>query len=240
MTKTMLTLTTLAVLAIAAVGVPALAKPGSDGSGSGDHRGPGAQGNRTADHPALNRTERQDARESRHEAMRDAHDQWQDCKREYRDNETLNVSMQQHCMADKDFFLNATHARREAHADIGAIIGLERRLGRLEERKILLQHELNDSSNLTGNQSAELQHRIDKISSEQEKVVAHLEKLRARLKSLDDKWETVREHVAERRHKGLDDGLEDHEDDGSASGSASASDSDSESESDSASDSSSA
>jgi len=219
MNKTMLTLTTLAVLAVAAVGVPALAKPGpgsaSDHPSAGDQRQDRQQA----------RDDRQQLREDRRQAMRDAHDQWQDCKREYRDNETLNVSMQQHCMAEKDFFLNATHARREAHADIGAIIGLERRLGRLEERKILLQHELNDTGNLTGNQSAELQHRIDKISSEQEKVVAHLEKLRARLKALDDKWETVREHVAERRHKGLDDGLEDD----SASESASESDSESSS-----------
>jgi len=230
--KTMLTLTTLAVVAIAAVAVPVLAKPG-DGSGPGpasDHRGPG--GNATD-----RREARQDARESRHEAMRDAHDQWQECKRDYRENHSLNDSMQERCMADKDFFLNATQARREAHADIGAILGLERRLGRLEERKILLQHEMDSNASLNDTQKAELQHRIDKIQDHEEKLVVELQKLRSHLKDLDGKWTSVREHIAERRHKGLDDGLEDSdaEDSGASdSGSASASSSDSDSDSGSA------
>jgi hypothetical protein len=201
MKRTLLTLGTLAVLSLAAVAVPALAKPG-DGP-DGGHPGPGPGDDR------LNRTDRQDARESRHEAMRDAHDAWQACKRDFRDNQSLNESMQHFCMAEKGFFLNATQARRQAHAEIGAIIGLERRLGRLEERKILLEQELNDSSNLTANETADLQARIDKIQDHEVKVVAELQALRAELKALDGKWATVREHILERRHKGLDDGLED-------------------------------
>ena len=197
---TLLSLGILGLLALSAIAVPVLAKPG-DGSGRpGPGPGPGDR---------MNATERQDRVQERRDAMRDAHDQWQDCKREYRDNHTLNDSMQQHCMADKEFFLNATHARREAHALIGAIVGLERRLGRLEERKLILEHQLNGSSNLTANQTAELQHRIDKIQAHEEKVAAELQKLRDHLKALDDKWQSVREHIAERRHKGLDDGLED-------------------------------
>jgi hypothetical protein len=217
--RTLLSLGVLGLLALASIAVPVLAKPGD---GSSPHPGPGpGPGDR------MNATERREQAQERRDSMRDAHDAWQDCKREYRDNQTLNVSMQKYCMADKDFFLNATHARREAHALIGAIIGLERRLGRLEERKILLEQELNDSSNLTGNQTAALQQRIDKIQAHEEKVVAELQKLRDHLKVLDDKWESVREHVAERRHKGLDDGLESESD----SDSASESDSDSESSS---------
>ena len=200
---TLLSLGVLGLLALAAVAVPVLAKPGP----GPDH--PSADRDNRPDRGApVNKTERQDAREERRDAMRDAHDQWQECKGDYRENHSLNDSMQERCMADKEFFLNATHARREAHALIGAIVGLERRLGRLEERKVLLQHEM-DNGSLNETQKAALQHRIDKIQDHEEKVVVELQKLRAHLKDLDGTWESVRQHIAERRHKGLDDGMQD-------------------------------
>ena len=218
-TRTLLSLGTIGLLALAAIAVPVLAKPGPGSDG------PGTRDNPDRDRPALNQSERQDLRGERRDAMRDAHDQWQECKRAFHNETDLNQSMQEHCMGEKAFFLNATHARREAHALIGAIVGLERRLGRLEERKILLEQAMSNAS-LNETQKAVLQARIDKIQDHEEKAVAELQQLRDHLKDLDAKWESVREHIAERRHKGLDDGLEDHE-----SGDDSGSGSDSESES---------
>jgi DNA repair exonuclease SbcCD ATPase subunit len=229
------------LLAVTAFATSAAAKPGPE-SGDGSHRGPGPGGNQTADDHKGPRQELRDnrsaERKDRHEAMRGAHDAWQDCKRDFRAaNGTLNESMQEHCMAEKSFFLNATHARREARALVGAIAALERRLGRLEERQHLLEDRL-AGGNLTGNESAAIQKRIDHIEEEQDRMVDKLQDFRARLAGLQDKWQTVRHDLSERRHHGEDDGLGDDSDDSASdSSSESASESSSESASESSSES---
>ena len=159
-----------------------------------------------------------DARE-RHERMREAHDAWQDCKEDHR-NSSLNESMQRYCMAEKGFFLNATHAKREGRALYGAIAALERQIGRLELREMALEEKL-ASGNFTGNQTAEsVQAAIEKIDAAQERLAEKLEALKARLDALHEKWQTVRDHVKERRH-GDDDEDDEEDDDESSSGSSS-------------------
>lgn len=153
----------------------------------------------------------QEHREVRKEKMEDAKDAWQGCKRASRDNVSLNESAQRRCMAEKSFFLNATHARREAKALYGAIAALERQIGRLEVREMHLEQVL-ESGNFTGNQTAEsVQAAIDKIDAHQERLGEKLEGLKARLDALHEKWQSVRDHVKDRRH-GEDDEGEDGED----------------------------
>src|SRR5687767_15527701 len=111
----------------------------------------------------------------RHERMRAAHDAWQDCKAEAR-NATGNGSHVERCGDEKSFFLNATKARREAHALHGAIGALERRLGRLEAREIALEQSLEDG-NLTANETAAIEAKIAKIDAHQDRMAERLQAL---------------------------------------------------------------
>lgn len=221
-TRTTLAVTMLCIglLALTALASPVIAKPGEASDGDRPDRRADAQErmeNRSAD------------REARHGQMRDAHDAWQACKRE---NATENVSMQERCGDEKAFFLNSTHARREGRALHGAIAALERRIGRLEAREIALEQQLADG-NLSANETAAIQEKIEKIDSHQERMVERLQHLQDRMDALHAKWQSVRDHVAAKRHGG------DDSEDESESESESASESSSESASESASESSS-
>jgi hypothetical protein len=217
-TRTSLAFAALAVglLAVTAFASTVAAKPGDDG--------PMAQERREA---AKSQMENRSAeRQDRHELMRSAHDAWHDCKREA--NATGNDSMKERCRDEKAFFLNATKARREAHALLGAIAALERRIGRLEAREIALEHQLEDG-NLSANETAAIQQRIEKIDSHQDRMAEKLQDLRDRLEARHAKWQSVRDAVADHEDDDEDDdGAED--DDGESE-----SISESESESDSAS-----
>lgn len=164
----------------------------------------------------------QEQRDVRKEKMEVAKDAWQDCKRASHDNVSLNESAQRRCMAEKSFFLNATHARREAKALTGAIAALERQIGRLEVREIHLEAKL-ASGNYTGNESAEsIQAAIEKIDAHQERLAEKLADLKARLAALHEKWQTVRDHVAASRHgQGDDEAGDGEEGDGGEDSSAS-------------------
>lgn len=213
-----LALLAVGLLAVGAFATTAAAQPGDD-SPSSDHRGPRERAQeRMENRSAENRSaDRQD----RHERMRDAHDAWQACKRE---NSTANVSMQERCGDEKAYFLNATHARREAHAHIGAIAALERQIGRLEVREMRLQDKLDDG-NLSANQTASIQERIDAIQDAQERLADKLERLKARLGSLEEKWASARDEVKERRHSDDEDDEDDEDDSESSSSSSSGSES---------------
>ena len=225
--KTFLALLCVGLLAVTAIASTASAKPGDGEDGSGDDRRGPRSGNETDDRKGPRqelRDNRSDDRMDRHERMRAAHDQWQACKREAR-NESMNASVQERCMEEKAFFLNATHARREARALVGAIAALERRLGRLEEREHLLEDRL-AAGNLSANETAAIQQRLDKIEEHQDRMVEKLQDLRARLAALHDRWHAAREH----KEHGDD---EDDDSDESESESSSSSESSSESQSES-------
>lgn len=213
-------------LALAAVGLLALgglataaAQPGGDDDSSGDRRG-------QRDERREQVEERRNETRERHDKMREAHDKWQDCKAAGRGNASLNESAQRRCMAEKSFFLNATQARREARALHGAVGAIERQMGRLEAREIALEQKL-ASGNLTANETERAEAAIAKIDGHQDRLAEKLEKLKARLDALHAKWQSVRDHVADRRqHEGDDEDKDDDEDDGpepSASGSGSSS-----------------
>ncbi|MHB1262653.1 MAG: hypothetical protein ACYC2H_13180, partial [Thermoplasmatota archaeon] len=82
----------------------------------------------------------------------------------------------------------------------------------------------------------ELQEKIEKIDSHQERMAERLADLRERLDARHEKWQSVRDEVADRRHgdDGDDDESEDESDDDSSE-SESESESGSESESETAS-----
>ncbi|HUR25603.1 MAG TPA: hypothetical protein VM327_06285 [Candidatus Thermoplasmatota archaeon] len=232
--RTTLTLSLLCfgLLAVAAFAAPATARPGpgeqaDDRPDRPDRRA--AMENRTADgnytgHHA-ERENRSAQRMDRHEHMRAAHDAWQACKRE---NSTANESVQVRCGDEKSFFLNATKARREGRALIGAIEALERRLGRLEAREIALEQKL-ESGNLTDNETAAIQEKIEKIDSHQERMAERLQDLTERLEHRQAKWQAVRDEVADHRH-GHDDADESKEDGDDADSSESESESEDPSE----------
>jgi chromosome segregation ATPase len=213
MSKTPLTITLLCVglLAATAFASTVAAKPGDEGRSGSDR--PAA---------AKERMENRSAeREDRQDKMRSAHDAWQECKRDA--NATGNESMKERCGDEKAYFLRAAHARREAHALLGAIAALERRLGRLEAREILLEQKL-ESGNFTGNETAEsIQQKIDQIDSHQEKMVERLQELRERLEARHAKWQSVRDEVEEHRHGADDEDDGDDEDDSEESASESSS-----------------
>jgi hypothetical protein len=227
MTKTTLFLTIAAVglLAVGGLATAVVAKPGPGrGDQADDHRGP-RDGNATREERQAMRSNHTAGNHSadrmdRHERMRAAHDAWQDCKREA---VAANESVPDSCGSEKAFFLNATHARREGHALVGAIAALERQIGRLEVRQMALEDRLEDG-NLSANQTAAIQERIEKIDAAQERLAEKLDQLKARLDALHEKWQSVRDEVKERRHGEDDqDDEEDEEDLGSSSSSSSSS-----------------
>ena len=219
MTKTTLALTMLCIglLAASAIASPVTAKGGDEDRPASDRRDAMKERmeNRTAE-----RENHTADRMDRHERMRAAHDAWQECKRDA--NATGNESMKERCGDEKAFFLRAVHARREAAALHGAIAALERRLGRLEAREIALEQQIEDG-NLSANETARLQAKIDKIDSHQERMVERLEALKDRLEARHAKWHAVIDDA--------DDADEDDEDDEDDDESESESDSESESES---------
>lgn len=218
-TRNVILAATLVGLLAVTVLAGAAAKPGDGGEDSaadGRRRGGPDRGNETADNetgrkgppegrPAGNRSDdkraddnrsagrdgRAEARQDRHEAMREAHAQWKACRHEAR-NETMNASVQERCMEEKAFFLNATHARRDGRALHGGIAAMERLLGRLEAREIALQDRL-ESGNLSANETASVQQRLERIEAHQERVAAKLEAMRERVAALHERWHTVRD-----------------------------------------------
>lgn len=189
-----LSLLAVGLLAMTAFASTALAKPGDDAREK--------------------RVERSEIQERRGAAA----DAWKEQCRP--DNATLNESMQRRCMVVKHFHDNATKARREARALYGAIAALERRIGRLEVREESLEDKL-AAGNFTGNQTAEsLQEAIDRIEEHQERAIERLQHLKERLAALHEKWQNVRDHVADRRGHGGDD---EDDDEGEPSASTSAS-----------------
>lgn len=185
-TRTTLALSLLCVglLAVAAFAAPATAKPGP--GEEGDDRRPDSPGKRMENHTA-DRDNRSADRMDRHERMRAAHDAWQECKREAAAGNESHVDR---CGDEKSFFLNATKARREAHALHGAIAALERRIGRLEAREIALEQELEDG-NLSANETARIEAKIAKIDSHQDRMAERLEALKERLEARHAKWHAV-------------------------------------------------
>jgi chromosome segregation ATPase len=204
MRKTPLAISLLCVglLAVTALASPVTAKDGGDQPSASERRDAAKERmeNRSAD------------REERKDRMREAHDAWQDCKHDA--NATGNESRRVRCGDERAFFLNATKARREGATLYGAIAALERRIGRLEAREIALEQQV-ASGNLSANETAESQEKIEKIDSHQERMVELLHKLQERLAALHEKWQSVRDHVAEKRHgDDSDDGAVDDKDDG--------------------------
>ncbi len=72
----------------------------------------------------------------------------------------------------------------------------------------MLEQEL-AAGNHTANETAELQEKIDKIDSHQERMVERLAELRERLDARHEKWQSVRDEVSDRRHG--DDGEDDED-----------------------------
>jgi len=212
MTKTRMYLA-LAAVGLLAVGGLATVAAQSGPDDSDDRRGPRDD---RRDERKERMEERRNETQERRVIVREAHDAWQECKAASRGNASLEESAQRRCMAERSFFLNATHARREARALYGAIGAIERQIGRLEAREIALEQKV-ASGNLTANETAKAEAAIAKIDDHQERLAERLEKLKDRLEALHARWQSVRDHVSDRRQH------EDDEDSSSSGSSTSAS-----------------
>jgi chromosome segregation ATPase len=189
----LMALVAVGLLALGAMAAPAAAQDDAD-----DRR------EQARERAEERREQAQERRQEARERAADARDAWKEhCRPE--GNATLNETEQRRCMAVKEFFQGAHEARREGRALYGAIDAMERRIGRLEVREEALEQKL-ASGNFTGNETAaSIQEKIDKIEAHQERMMERLEHLRERLEALHEKWQSVRDHVAERRHGGEDD-----------------------------------
>lgn len=211
--KTTLALLSIGLLAVAAVAVPAAAKPGDDGDHAGDHRAAAQE----------KMQQHRDAAAAHAEAHGNV---TKERCLAAQSNHTLNASAEERCMKVGEFAEKAFKARRAAHALLGAINATERQWARLNATEADLQAKL-AAGNLTANQTAAIEKRLERIDAKQDRLEERLAKLKERLGKLHDKWAAVREHVADERRRHH----EEDEDDASGSGSVSSSQSQSASES---------
>ncbi len=181
------TILTISLLVIGAVAIPAMAES--------DHR--------PDERPA--RDERPDRNESRADKMEEMRE-----KREARHNETVD-RLKERCAAfenrtGKDVDcdrLEKAHdkshqARRAAHALIKAIDALEHRVVVLEKLEVKFMEKL-EGENLTANQTAAFEAKLVRIQEAQNKTLEKIEKMEERLERLKEKWDKVRDHVADHR-----------------------------------------
>ena len=210
---TVLALMGVGLLALAAIATPVLAKPSDDAS---ERRQAGH------DKAAARREAAQEKAELRGNLTE------QRCL-ERHGNQTLNDSAEERCMKHGEFAEKAFKARRAAHALLGAINATERQMARLNATEDRLEAKL-AAGNFSGNESAAaIEKRLERIDAKQERLEERLDALQERLAKLHEKWDAVRDHVAERRGGHHED--DDQDDDESSSGSSSSSASESSSES---------
>jgi len=195
--KTTLALLSIGLLAVAAVAVPAAAKPGDGG-----------------DHAADRREAAKEKMQERREAAAEKAEARGNATKERclaaQANHTLNGSAEERCMKVGEFAEKAFKARRAAHALLGAINATERQWARLNATEARLQAKL-AGGNLTANETAAIQHRLDRIDAKQERLAGRLERLEERLARLHEKWAAVREHVMDERKRHHEDDEDDHE-----------------------------
>jgi type II secretory pathway component PulM len=91
-------------------------------------------------------------------------------------------------------------ARREANALSHAVDAMYKRVGKLEMKEFEIEQSM-ESGNLTDNQTAEAQDKLDRIDAAQEKALLKIQEMEAKLERLKAKWAEVRDHVDEMRAK---------------------------------------
>lgn len=176
MTKRTLTLALLGAVAFAFAVAPALAKPGDGHDGQASER------------KAAAREHREEMKERFHAVCDDP------------ENETV----EERCEKARHVGEMAFKARRAAHALLMAIHATEKRIERLEDKEAALNASI-QSGELSPENQTKAEHRLEVVQHQLEKARERLEKLQERLEKLHAKWAEVREHVAERRAKHMDD-----------------------------------
>jgi septal ring factor EnvC (AmiA/AmiB activator) len=172
------------LLVFSALAVPVLADDDEDGGDGPRHR---RDGNQTAD----------DGRHMRGDHNLSEHPRFARLVA-FCANETLNDSAQERCDRLERVHDGAHKARRAAHALMGAIDALERRLDRINQTIADLENATADG-NLTEEQLENITKRLERLEEHTNRTLERLEHILDRLERLHARWELVREHVAERR-----------------------------------------
>ncbi|MGB1698125.1 MAG: hypothetical protein ACPHK8_06970, partial [Thermoplasmatota archaeon] len=121
-----------------------------------------------------------------------------------------NDSVEERCQKARDKAKPEHQARREAHHLHHAIDALYKRVGKLEMMEYRIQEAL-DGGNLTDNETAEMEAKLDRIEMAQEKAILKIREMQAKMDTLKERHDKVRDHVDEMRakrgdHKDADEG----------------------------------
>lgn len=192
------TLMMLAALVVAAVAVPAMAQP--DGHGRPDDAGrpDGAGQGNGADR--ANGTDRGNGTD---QANRSAGPRGPPAhaveRMEARCEAVENETGQRPAACDRlaEIHDGEHRARRVAHAGLGALAAWEHLNETLSKLEAKFEAKL-AQDNLTANQTAAYQAKLDKIDAMQERLAERISSMDERIAGVEERHEAVREHVAQR------------------------------------------
>jgi hypothetical protein len=212
-TKLLMAVLATGLLAVGAFAVGVEAKPGDGRPDPAAEKD--ARYHEMCDHPANATVQKRcDEYAARQQAMQDRKDIKQDRKDLREDRKELRDELKEKCkdaeanstLAQRcEHLKDAVKARRVAHALLTAIRVHELELGRVEFRIHEVEAKL-AGGNLTGNQTAALEHRLDKLNERHDRLIEKIADEKAKLQRLHDKWAEVADHLRDRKEKGEDDG----------------------------------
>lgn len=178
MNKT-LTLIACTALAMGAIAVPAMAQSDADGRADADERHEKAQEHREA------AQERREAAQERREAFHDAREACLE------DKQNSTNGTHGRCVAaaakDRAQHDDASKARRAAHHIHKQIDAVEHRIAKLEMMEYRIEHAL--EGNVTQNETAELEQKLERIEAAQGKLVQELRELYQKQEALKERWQ---------------------------------------------------
>lgn len=187
------TLLTAALMVLAAIAVPAVAHDDSDDDRSGRDGPSDERKDRMRD--AHERThERHDNATDKRGPSDEARDRFKERCEAYQ-----NETGEQHrkCVVAAHVRDPCMKARRAAHAGLHAVGALEHRVVKLERFELRVLSALEDG-NLTANETAEYEAKLDRIQAAQNKTIEKIDKVLERIEGLKDKCQSVRDHVSDR------------------------------------------
>jgi len=184
-------------LVLGAVAMPALADEASD-----DRSAKADEKQEKRDEYREKADERRDRAQEKHDEQMEKRDEkrekYADSRAMYREYcaEPENDTVAERCDQAKDNHKPFVQARRSAHALQGAIQAHEHRIAQLEILELRINTAMEDG-NLTENETAEYQQKLDRIDAQQQKAAAQLMKLIAKAKELRERWNDFESDAAD-------------------------------------------
>lgn len=142
-------------------------------------------------------------REDREERREQARERAEAAREKYREHcaEPENETIAERCEKARDVRDAGQQARRHAKALVEAIDALEHRIAKLEVMELRVNMALEDG-NLTGNETAALEQRLERIDAAQQKAAERLMHLYEKLDMLKKRWDKVDDYVVVLCHQG--------------------------------------